>query len=409
MPRFLGWMTLLWLSYALTACGESSHQADADQALLDQPWAELEAAARGQTLTWMMWQGDPLINAYVQDYVVPTVKERYDIELRVASGQGNVIVSNLMTELEAGKATSELDLVWINGETFFQLREIEGLYGPFVDRLPHAEYLDLQSPYIGLDFQQPIAGYECPWGTVQQALIYDSARVSEPPKTRAALAEWVKAHPGRFTLTNEFTGMSLLKAWLADLAGGRDALDGPYDPALYERYAPQLWQFVNELKPYFWQQGETFPASLAAMHQLFAAGELDFTMSMNNSEVDNKILQGVFPPSARAYVPAYGSIRNAHYLGIPARSGHKAAAMVVINVLISPEAQYEKLKPQIWGDGTVLARERLPQEWQQQFARVPTRRFAPDPVQIRQRAIQEPAPRYMIRLFEDFRAEVIEP
>jgi len=407
MLRFPLRLFILLAPFLLLGCANDS-ASSSREALLDRPWAEIEQAARGQTVNWMMWQGDPLINAYVQDYVAPTLQERYDITLQVASGQGNVIVSTLMTELEAAQAQSELDLIWINGETFFQLREIEGLFGPFVPKLPYASYLALDNRFIGTDFQQPTEGYECPWGTVQQALIYDSARILNPPMTRPELAAWVEAHPGRFTLTNEFTGMSLLKAWLADLAGGRDALNGPFDPELYDRYAPQLWAYVNAIKPYFWKQGETFPPSLAALHQLFASGEVDFTMSMNDNEVDNKILQGVFPATARAYVPAYGSIRNGHYLGIPARSGQKAAALVAINFLISPEAQFEKLKPRVWGDGTVLRTDSLPDPWPARFQAVPDRQYAPARDDIMTRAIMEPAPEYMIRLYEDFRREVIE-
>ncbi|MEZ4951010.1 MAG: hypothetical protein R2784_16740 [Saprospiraceae bacterium] len=41
-----------------------------------------------------------------------------------------------MAEMEAGKANSEVDMGWINGETFFQLRQIDALHGPFVDQLP---------------------------------------------------------------------------------------------------------------------------------------------------------------------------------------------------------------------------------------------------------------------------------
>lgn len=64
------------------------------------------------------------------------------------------------------------------------------------------------------------------------------------------------------------------------------------------------------------------------MHQLFASGELDFTMSNNDGEVDNKVIQGLLPKTSRAYVLDGGTIQNSHYIGITARSAHKAAAMV---------------------------------------------------------------------------------
>ncbi len=371
-------------------------------------WEETLEAARGSRLTMMMWQGDPLINAYMNDYIRPAVKERFDIDLQLVNGQGAIIVSTLMTELEAGKQASEIDMMWINGETFFQLRHINGLYGPFLDQLPNSRYLKLDNPFIGIDFQQPIAGYECPWGNVQLAYIYNAEQVEALPQSLEDLEAWVKANPGKFTIGNDFTGMTVLKSWLITLAGGDEAIAGEFDPHLYERYSSQLWAYVNRLKPFLWNRGESFPANVAQMHQLFTNGELYFTMSNNDSEVDNKILQGIFPESSRAYVPKMGTIQNTHYLGISKRSANKAAAKLVINFMISPEAQFRKMQPQVWGDATVLDLGRLSEEWQDKFKDIPGRKYAPSRDSIQSRALMEPAPEYMIRLFDDFRKEVME-
>jgi putative spermidine/putrescine transport system substrate-binding protein len=400
------YMLLLGL-FGWLACGPENPSGGNDPALAGANWGEIEAAARGKTVNLMMWQGDPFINAYVEHFIKPEVLDRFGIELQVSSGQGNQIVSVLLAELEAGKSTSELDLCWINGETFYQLRQIDALYGPFTEKLPNSEYLDLDNPFIRYDFQQEIDGYECPWGNVQQAIIYDTTRVKDPPMTRAELLAWVKANPGRFTLPNEFTGMSLLKAWLIDIAGGKGSLNGPFEEETYEQYSAELWKYVRQLQPYFWKKGETFPASLAQMHQMFTNGELDFTLSMNDGEVENKILQGVFPETVRAYVPDHGTIRNTHFMGIPRLAPDKAAAMVVINFMISPEAQYQKLRPEIWGDGSILKRDALSLEWQEQFGQIAARRYAPPREALLDRALQEPAPQYMIRLFDDFRQEII--
>jgi putative spermidine/putrescine transport system substrate-binding protein len=394
----------------LVSCGKPAAERDVGA----MTWPDIESAAKGQTVTLMMWQGDPYINEYMKTYVVPEVKRRYGVELQILSGQGNGLVSQLSTEIEAGKKESAIDMMWINGETFYNLRQIKALHGPFVATLPNAQYLDTANPFINQDFQQKTGGYECPWGNVQMAIIYDSARTSNPPTTRAALAAWVKAHPGRFTFDNAFTGMTFLKALLIDIAGdgrieeNKKALQGSFNQAMYDKYTPQLWAYLNELKPYLWKQGRTFPAGVAEMHQLFANGEIDFTMSNNDGEVDNKVLQGLLPRTARAFVLDGGTIQNSHYMGITKHSAHKAGAMVIINFLISPEAQYRKAQPSIWGDGTVLALERLPAEWRTKFEHIPERQFSPRRADIQPKALQELAPEYMKRVFEDFRKNVIE-
>ena len=89
-------------------------------------------------------------------------------------------------------------------------------------------------------------------------------------------------------------------------------------------------------------------------------------------------------------------------------SAHKAAAKVFCNFMISPAAQLKKLEPTVWGDGTILSMEKLPEEWKDKFNAVPGRKYAPLRSEIQDRAILEPAPEYMIRLFADFRTQVIE-
>mgnify|MGYP000296259919 CR=1 FL=1 len=164
---------LLLLILLLAGCGPSS-SGDAGIDVATAPWEAIEAEARGQRVNLMMWMGDPFINEYMRGYVAPALMERYGIDLTISSGQGKQVVSLLMTEIEAGKAMSDVDMAWINGETFYQLRQIDALYGPFVDRLPNARYIDLENPFIGKDFQQPVEGFEAPWGNVQFALIHDT-------------------------------------------------------------------------------------------------------------------------------------------------------------------------------------------------------------------------------------------
>jgi len=371
-------------------------------------WEQITQIAQGKTVNLMMWKGDLLINKYMADYVAVEVQKRFGVTLHILEGHGNSIVSTLMTELEAKKPESEVDMIWINGETFYQLRQINALYGPFVEKLPNNQYINWESPFIAYDFQQAVEGYECPWGNVQLALIYNSDKVQNPPMNLNELEIWVKEHPGKFTIGNEFAGLTLLKSWLIHLAGGQDSLSGEFSEEKYLKHSAQLWTYLNRIKPYFWNNGKSFPASIAQMHQMFANGELWFTISNNDAEVDNKILQGIFPENSRAYVPESGTIQNSHYMGIVRHSANKEAAMVVCNFLISPEAQLKKMQPSVWGDYTILSASKLNADWQQKFKVIPDRKYAPKRADFQGKALREPAPEYMIRLFDDFRKEVIE-
>lgn len=369
-------------------------------------WEETRRSARGKTVDMMMWRGDPQINRYMEGYVKPALEERYGITLQLLPGQGRRITSLMMNEKRAKKERSEVDMVWINGETFYQLRRLNALYGPFLQHLPHAELLRLEDPFVGQDFQQPIEGMEAPWGNVQLTVIYDKARTAAPPQNLRELGQYVKKHPGKFTIPGEFTGMTLLKSWLIAIAG-EEELYGEFQEDRYERYRDSLFSWIEAHRKYFWREGSDFPQTVSQLHQLFANAQVDFTFSNNDSEVENKVRQGEFPPTARAYVYETGSIRNSHYLGIVRWSENPNAAMTVINFLLSPEAQLRKMRPEVWGDGTVLNREKLDTTWQQKFKGIAERRYVPSRDSLRKDALQELAPEYMVRLYSDFRQEIV--
>ncbi len=370
-------------------------------------WNQIEKNASGKSVTMMMWMGDAKINKYIKDYIIPKVKKENNIDLSVVDGQGTQIVQLLMAETQANKATSDIDLIWINGETFYQLKQINALYGPWANTIPNAKYIDFDNPFIGTDFQQKTDGYELPWGNVQMALIYNAGKVKNPPQTRAELLHFVKKNPGVFTFDNQFTGLTFLKALLVDISGSKTELSGKFDEAKYQKYSAQLWDYINQLKPYMWRKGAVFPAGVPQMHQLFANGELWFTMSNNDAEVDSKIAEGLFPPTTKSYVPQFGTIQNSHYLGITKKSNNKAAAMVVANTMVSVAAQLEKMDPKVWGDGTVLSMDKISAAEKEKFNSIPSRKNSPNRADIKNRAIQELAPEYMIRLAEDFRKQII--
>ncbi|MFO7846543.1 MAG: hypothetical protein R6V27_08275, partial [Balneolaceae bacterium] len=111
MPDRVARYLLLFLFSILTISCSGPVADSAD--LRELSWQEIEQEARGGDLTLMMWMGDPLINDYMNDYVIPEVKERFNIDLEIVSGQGTQVVSTLMAELEGSRRTSQIDQMWI--------------------------------------------------------------------------------------------------------------------------------------------------------------------------------------------------------------------------------------------------------------------------------------------------------
>lgn len=353
-----------------------------------------------------MWRGDPAINAYVDGWVAPRLKSRFGITLQAVEGQGSELVNSLTTEREAGRGRGTASLMWINGETFAQLRRSQLLDGPWSSHLPNAQYIDSTSNIIARDFEQDPAGYESPWGTVQFALIYDSLRTPNPPRSVSELATYINTHPGRFTHDQAFGGVTFLKTLLYALNGGVANFQGGFDSTKYRIGRDSVFAWIAREQKDFWRGGATYPPDVAAMHRLFANGEIDFSMSMNQNEVVTKVRQGVLPPSSRALLLRDGTIANAHYVGIPFNAPNVAGALVVANFLLSPEAQYEKQRPEVWADGTVLDRTRLPDEWRAKFASLAQDQYALSPDSLAKYARAEVAPMYHERMQADWRTMI---
>ena len=124
-------------------------------------------------------------------------------------------------------------------------------------------------------------------------------------------------------------------------------------------------------------------------------------------EYDNAF-SSLFPNTVKGYAWDNGTIKNSNYLGILQNAPQKAAAMQVINFLISPEAQLKKASPEGMNANMVLDIDRLPEAYQKLHAETKTRKYGPSMDDLKEHVIQEPAPEYMIKLYEDFRTAVIE-
>ena len=149
-----------------------------------------------------------------------------------------------------------------------------------------------------------------------------------------------------------------------ELCGGYEAF--PYTDevdkkALDEQLQP-LWDYLNEMKPHLWREGTTYPSGVAILHQLFADGEIDLTMTYSPALMSGWIDQGLLPDSVRTYVWDKGTIGNTHFLAIPFNAPNKEGAMMLANFLLSPEAQLSKYVPKNWGDLIALDTNKLPDD-----------------------------------------------
>src|SRR5262249_60035535 len=117
------------------------------------------------------------------------------------------------------------------------------LFGPFAEALPNYRLVDIAGkPTTRIDFTVPTDGLEAPWGMAQIVFLYDTARVSQPPRDMAQFLAWATAHPGRFTYPAppDFTGSTFLKQALYGLAPDNVVLQQPATHDAFAAAASQL-------------------------------------------------------------------------------------------------------------------------------------------------------------------------
>lgn len=336
----------------------------------------LAEAARGETVFFHAWSGDPTINAYIE-WAGDEIEARYGIELEhVRVTDTADVVGIVLAETAAGRDMGgSVDLVWINGENFIALKDAGLLYAPddegWAHRLPNWDVIDVAgNPSLTTDFTVPVEGLQAPWGTVQFSFYYDSEEIAQTPTNLDELLAWAQENPGRFTYPQppNFLGSTFLKLLLAYTIDDRERLGAALPDGEAEAALAPLFAYLDELHPHLWRSGRTFPANQAALRQLYGDGEITIGFANNPAEASGAIARDEFPASTRSFVFDDGMIANTHFVAIPANANAPEAALVVANFLMSPVAQLRKQDPAVWGDFTVLDVSALDQNVQDGFA-----------------------------------------
>jgi ABC-type uncharacterized transport system, periplasmic component len=364
-------ITVLLFGALLSACSQSSQNGADTASVTKASWPALQKQARGQTVNFYMWGGSQNMNQYIDNWVAPRLKKEDGITLhRVPVNDTQDIINQLLSDKQAGKNQDNIDIGWINGENFIQAQQNHLLWGPFVNKLPnYTKYIDGRSPNISYDFGMPTNGYEAPWASTQFAFIYNAKYVKNPPRSMAELAQWAKQHPGKFTYPAppDFTGSAFLRMALYETSGGYRQYMKPLNTAAAGPKLTPLWHYLNTIKPYLWRQGTTYPSSVSQLDQLYASGEIWMDMDYDPAYASSMIDKGIFPKSTRTFLLSQGTLANTSYLDIPYNAKHKAAAMVAINFMESPDAQLAMFNPKILGTPSVIDLKKLPLNERQKF------------------------------------------
>jgi putative spermidine/putrescine transport system substrate-binding protein len=362
-------LTIIILLFLLILSGCSSNtnnnSKQAGENSLKSDWKEITAKAKGSKVNFFMWGGDEGINRYIDEWVAPRLKEQYNIELKRYPMDAVEFINKLKTEKRANKKAGEMDVIWVNGENFKTAKNEKLLLGPFTSKLPNfKQYVDTESDDINYDFGFPTEGYEAPWGKVQFVFAYDSNKITNPPKSIDELKDWVKKNPGKFTYPAppDFTGSAFIRHVLHEKSKDYNDYLNKFDEELVKGEGDQVWNVLNEMEPFLWRKGKSYPQSLSQLEQLYKNGEVWMTMGYDEANASNLIKTGEYPASTKTFVLDKGTLSNTHFLAIPYNAPNPDGALALINFLLSPAAQMKKMELEYWGENMSISVDRLSEQ-----------------------------------------------
>jgi putative thiamine transport system substrate-binding protein len=367
-------------------------------------WGAVQSAARGQTVYWNAWGGSTTTNDFIA-WVGKRVSEEFGVTLEhVKLSDTADAVSRVLAEKSAGKDSGgAVDLIWINGANFAAMKEGGLLFGPFAEQLPNWQIVDVDGKTVQTDFTVPTDGFESPWAMAQVVFMYDTADLAEPLPDMAAILEWSRANPGRFTYPQppDFLGSTFLKQALYDLVEDPAPLLAPVNEDNYATVTAPLWDYLDTLTPTLWRQGRAYPQTGNTQLALIADNELDLAISFSPGAASTAIANFELPDTVRTFVLRDGTIGNASFVAIPYNANAAEGAMIVANFLLSPEAQARALNPEYLGYGTVLDMTALSAEDRARFDNIDLGIATLTPAELGQ-ALAEPHPSWMTRVTADW-------
>lgn len=358
----------------LVGCGAKKDKALSLEELKTKSWQEVREVSDGTEVYFYGWGGSQQINDWLDNVVAPTLKMEHNITLKRVPMNIDEVLNKLVGEKQA-EAEGTIDMVWINGENFFTAKENNLMAGSFTSSLPNYQsYVNQESRDVLFDFGYKVDGMEAPYGKAQFVMVMDSAFNKDYPKNPEALKAWVQANPGKFTYPAppDFTGSAFVRNLAYEILGEETVLkaENLEKEEAKEVFAPVM-AYLNEIKPYLWNEGKSYPATSSQQESLFEDGEVRVMMSYNPNHVAAKINSGEYPDTVESYLFDGGTLGNTHFITIPFNSPNKAGALVAINEILSPLLQASKYDAKQWGDLPVLDYSLLGEEEKALFDKVP--------------------------------------
>lgn len=291
--------------------------------------------------------------SWLKSNMVPHMETTLGVKINVITLNFAELRDKLKAEKTNEVTIGSADLLVMSKTGFKQLKEAGLLYGPYSNKLPNAAMNQASDSYENANFDGTTSDHlAVALGKNQLVLFYDEDQMETPPQTLSEFKAYIQANPGKVALPSldSQEGQAFVQTLAASLCDQKMLYEKTLDAAQMNALFAPVGNFLKDIKPNLYAQGQTPPANATELDKLFKAGQVSFSMSMDQNRATTMTKEEKMPDGAKALVLSSGTTGTVYYGLIPFNSANKSGAMAVLNEWLSGEVQGDKYDPKNWGD-----------------------------------------------------------
>lgn len=329
------------LMLVLTSCSNDTVEVVPNNEITTEQWNRLLDSSEGTIVNLLYYSKEEPVIEWLKNDFTKDLSIKYGIDLRLQFMELSKI-EDLLLESKSNDEKHDYDIIYISDDGFKALKENNLLYPDVLKKLPNY-YTNINHEAYSVNYDEgiPIEFMEVPIFKDQLIFIHNEDIIYETPRTFDQFKDLAEENRGEITYPHPTTdtGLAFILSAIAskvDVEALNRASGNKEE--IYEIVKPGL-DYLEDLDPYLYNDGQSYPNSIAQMDELFINGDLLFTMSMDFNKTTEKIDEETFMRASNTFVIDDGTTGFIHYFAVPALADNKAGALVVINDIISGETQ----------------------------------------------------------------------
>ncbi|MDP8161659.1 extracellular solute-binding protein [Pasteurella skyensis] len=297
--------------------------------LSSKSWSDIEQLAKKEgRVTFSVWYLQPQWRIFIKDF-----EKKYGIKVKIPEGSLNGNLNKLMAERDRTKG--KMDVIAIGSDRFEMLYKSNVLTK--LSSLPNFKLAN--HTLQGVKFNDYALGF---WGN-QTGFAYDPLRVKENqlPQSFDEVKTYIQKYPNRFGYSDPSggaSGQAFIQRATVHLSAPADYQSSKIQDNVVKSWQTTWdWFLTNKDKML---RTSSNADSLTRLND----GELDIVAAWQD-HLHSLQKQGAITSRLKFYIPKFGMPSGGNAIVIAKNTKHPAASMLLVNYLVSRNAQ-EKLNEQ---------------------------------------------------------------